>query len=137
MFLTYSEYVSFGGTLNETDFDRINIRAEVTLNTHTFGRIKAPDKKVQRCIYDLIEVENQRDGGIQSVSNDGYSISYASSEQLEQNEADIIYKYFVDDDILYAGTDGAPDYEPIAPDGYNFLLDSNGRFVLVRKEENE
>lgn len=137
MFLTYDEYQTFGGTLDEADFNRFCIRAEATLRTQTFGRIKAPDIKVQRCIYDLIEVARTTGGGIQSVSNDGYSISYASSDQLAQAEYDIIYNYFVDDDILYSGEDGAKDYEPIAPDGFSFLKDSDARFVLVKKEEEE
>ena len=137
MFLTYDEYKEFGGTLNEAEFSRFCFRAEATLRTETFGRIKVADEKVKRCIFDLIDVESKTGDGITSVSNDGYSISYFSQGEATQRESDIIYNYFVDDDILYPGEDGAPDYNPTAPTGWRFLLDENKKFILVKAEGEE
>ena len=145
MFLTYAEYINYGGTLSETDFARFCFRAEAILQTETFGRIKTADEKVKRCIFDLIDIANQTGAGIASVSNDGYSISYLSKAEAEQKMSDIIYDYFVDDDILYCGADGAGDYvpeEPIVPTGWQILKDTpesdriivalNNRPILVK-----
>lgn len=131
MFLTYNEYKRMGGTLAETDFNRLSYRAEQTLKTYTFGRIEVPDERVKRCIFDLIIFANsQNSGSIQSVSNDGYSMTYKSSKEQNEAEYGIIYRYFADTDMLYCGADGVGKYEPEATEKYDFLqiLNENGEY---------
>jgi len=137
MFLSYAEYVNYGGTLSETDFARFCFRAEARLRTETYGRIKIPDEKVKRCVFDLIDIESKMGNGITSMSNDGYSITYFTETEAAQKESDIIYNYFVDDDILYCGADGAPDYNVEVPTGWRFLKDENNKFILVKAEEGD
>ena len=123
MLLTFEEYKTMGGSLSETDFNRLSYRAEQTLNSYTFGRIKVPDNRVRRCMFDLIDCESEKEqnAGVKSVSNDGYSVTYSTQEATEA-EYDIIYRYFASTDILYQGVDGIGEYEPESEDGYDYLM---------------
>lgn len=124
MFLTYEEYKAMGGSLSETDFNRLSYRAEQTLNSYTFGRIIIPDNRVRRCMFDLIDCESEKaqNAGVKSVSNDGYSVTYQSTQEATEAEYDIIYRYFASTDILYQGVDGIGEYEPESEDGYDYLM---------------
>ncbi|MCI5796086.1 MAG: hypothetical protein MR019_04375 [Ruminococcus sp.] len=124
MFLTFEEYKAMSGSLSESDFNRLSYRAEQTLNFHTFGRIKVPDNRVRRCMFDLIDCESEKEknAGVKSVSNDGYSVTYQSTQEATEAEYDIIYRYFASTDILYQGVDGIGEYEPESEDGYDYLM---------------
>lgn len=111
MYLTYTEYVSMGGTLNETVFNDFEYEAEALVNWYTFNRLKNNDtipEEVKRCIKELIKLLNDKSsalgnngsgdtnsstGGIASQSNDGVSISFnvmSASEALQVAETDIV-----------------------------------------------
>lgn len=122
MLLTFEEYKTMGGTLAETDFNRLSYRAEQTLNSYTFGRIKVPDNRVRWCMFDLISCGSSQSAGVKSVSNDGYSVTYQSAKEATEAEYDIIYRYFASTDILYQGVDGIGEYEPESEDGYDYLM---------------
>lgn len=94
MYLSYQEYQSMGGTLEETTFNDIEFEAEAYVNWVTFNRLKKDTEypeALKRCMYALIRlVQNkiaaltpQQGGsqggttlGVASQSNDGVSISY-------------------------------------------------------------
>ena len=124
MFLTFEEYKAMGGSLSETDFNRLSYRAEQTLNSYTFGRITIPDNRVRGCMFDLIDCESEKEqnAGVKSVSNDGFSVTYQSTQEASKAEYDIIYRCFASTDILYQGVDGIGEYEPESEDGYDYLM---------------
>ena len=97
MYLTYAEYQTYGGTLDETTFEDFEFEAESVINWYTFDRLKNEveyPEAVKRCMHKLInlaklkadamqlgmQVSASTEGGtapaIQSQSNDGVSISY-------------------------------------------------------------
>lgn len=92
MYLTYVEYQSMGGTLDETAFNNFEFEARSVIDWYTFNRLKKETEypeEVKRCIFKLIEMVQAKntslslgdDGSgsttaIASQSNDGVSISY-------------------------------------------------------------
>lgn len=107
MYLTYEEYQSFGGTLDEPTFNRFEFQAEAEINYATFGRLKG-DKvfplEVKRLTLHLVELLEKRTAAfslgsgnntsttyITSQSNDGVSISYngmSPSDLIKLSETD-------------------------------------------------
>lgn len=104
MYLSYTEYQSMGGQLTEAEFNRLDYMAEAELDLQTFNRITEADERVKECIFALIGV-NEVATNISSVSNDGYSISYKSADEMKTAQSDIIYKFFADTDLMYRGTE--------------------------------
>lgn len=94
MYLTYNEYIEYGGTLEETAFDQLEFEARAKIDWWTFNRLQKDDtypETVKRCMFKLIKlIEDKQkamnlnpiaeDGsinvGIASESNDGVSTSY-------------------------------------------------------------
>ena len=74
--LTYEEYQSLGGCLEEIVFQRKLISAITFLKIQTYQRIANTeiDNEIKICIFDLIELEEK--SKIASEGNDGISISY-------------------------------------------------------------
>jgi len=111
MYLTYEEYQAFGGKISETDFSRFSYRAKRELDKATFDRLvsKEADENTKRCMFELVEYIADNNGGIaavSSVSNDGYSVTYAETKTPEKALYGIIYAYFADTDLMYRGTEG-------------------------------
>ncbi len=97
MYLTFSEYQEYGGTLDETAFNNFEFEAEAIIDWYTFNRLQNdtnyPDK-LKQCMYKLINMAQERAAAmalgeavnsestegtgvtIASRSNDGVSISY-------------------------------------------------------------
>ena len=93
MYLTYAEYQSMGGTLDEATFNDFEFEAEALVNWYTFNRLKKdttyPDE-LKRLMKYLIGLAYSKSGVIDasgsgavdtqktiaSQSNDGVSISY-------------------------------------------------------------
>ena len=92
MYLTYEEYKTMGGTLDETNFPNFEFQAEAQINRLTFNRLKGDTviptevKRLTHYIVSLMEKKaaafslgkgSSADGVyITSQSNDGVSISY-------------------------------------------------------------
>ena len=121
MYLNYSDYITMGGTLDETTFNEYAFEAEAEIDWYTFNRLcnieyTNLDEKVKKCMYVLIKfiqdlktaqaIPTSSGGttsgiqaGILSQSNDGVSVSYATlsaSEILKNSRAEIqahIQKY--------------------------------------------
>lgn len=110
MYLTYAEYQSMGGTLDEATFADFEFEAECLVNWFTFNRLKTETtypEELPRCMYALIKLAKLKadamtlgsqttsvtEGGvtttvtsnatIASQSNDGVSISYNSVSASE------------------------------------------------------
>lgn len=112
-YLTFDDYISMGGTLADTEFNRFEIRAECEINNATQGRLKTADKipeTVKACMYELIlhlsnTTKNGNSSAVSGFSNDGYSVTYAEQRTSAQQIYDIIYTYLADTDLLYCGVD--------------------------------
>ena len=98
MYLTYVEYQEMGGTLDETAFNDLEFEAESYIDWYTFNRLWGQTEypsRLKRCMYHIIrlielkmklmgqptitEQQQSVDGTgqmIESMSNDGVSISY-------------------------------------------------------------
>lgn len=92
MYLTYDEYTSMGGTLEEVHFSNFEFQAEASINYYTFSRLKGDSiipievKRLMKYLVDLMEkkaaafslgkTDANNDVHITSQSNDGVSISY-------------------------------------------------------------
>ena len=102
MYLSFDDYIEYGGTLDETAFKDLEFDAESTINWYTFNRLKKPEwaealksEELKRCTYQLIrlkQMENEliasgvggigggiawkKEAGITQESNDGVSTSY-------------------------------------------------------------
>ena len=73
MYLTYSEYIEFGGQLDETSFNDLEYDAESTINWYTFNRLQRPEwadaldtPQLKRCVYQLIRLKQLEDSLIMS-----------------------------------------------------------------------
>ena len=110
MYLTYSEYQTMGGTLEETAFNDLEFEAESIINWYTFNRLKNEteySETVKRLMYRLIQLCQLKQnalsvgqpvgsgtvsGAIASQSNDGFSTSFnvlSASAGLEASDTEI------------------------------------------------
>ena len=103
MYLTFEQYQTMGGTLDETSFNEFCFEAQTIIDWYTFNRLQNEiefPEAVQRCMFELIKLAKLKadslvlgsqttvseQGGvtttttttasIASQSNDGVSISY-------------------------------------------------------------
>lgn len=89
MYLTYTEYMDRGGSMERIRFERLEYKAERKLKTLTFSRIDGMQQipeVVKRLMMELITVSENADGvssgsegPVSSFSNDGYSETYGSA----------------------------------------------------------
>jgi len=117
MYLTYAEYQTMGGALDEATFDDLEFEAEALVNWYTFNRLKKnkqfPEelKRLMKYLINMAAFKNnmiaesggQSDGStsgtIASQSNDGVSISYNVlnakdlMEDIKTDSRDAIEKY--------------------------------------------
>lgn len=119
MYLTYSEYQTYGGQLGQTAFEMYEFEASAQVDFYTFNRLKKDggfteqseevQTAVKRCVYRLVKLLQARDtilatsgddgtgdnvsvAGITSQSNDGVSVSYnvlSASEASSKVDTDI------------------------------------------------
>ena len=95
MYLTYTDYTTKGGTLDETAFNRLEFKAEKLIDQYTFGRLTeltTQSEAVQNLVFELIGLADKDDAAVTSVSNDGYSESYAAADFTIKSD-NLIYSY--------------------------------------------
>lgn len=96
MYLTFNEYVKMGGSLDEAAFYRLEFKARKLIDRLTFGRLMGlPEQPetVKKLMFELIDAEqDEKNGVLQSVSNDGYSETYAT-EGAGQKSVSLIETY--------------------------------------------
>ena len=117
MYLTYAEYQSMGGTLEEATFNDLEFEAEALVNWYTFNRLKKDTifptelKRLMKYLINMAAFKNKMvaasggegaalsSGAITSQSNDGVSVSYNVlnakdlMEDIKADSADAINKY--------------------------------------------
>lgn len=107
MYLSYDEYTEMGGTLAVAAFSRFEFRARAIIDQHTFGRLKGlaeQPEAVKKLMFELMaEEDKEQNGVIQSVSNDGYSETYAVADN-EQRAVVLIAAYLAQEKTA----DGTP-----------------------------
>lgn len=112
MYLTYDEYLAFGGTIEETAFDNLEFEARTVIDWWTYNRLQNDEEypeAVKRCMFKLINLiiakqrvqllnnngtatDNIAKSGIIQQSNDGVSTTYnimSASEIIAQSGEDI------------------------------------------------
>lgn len=112
MYITHDEYLTFGGTLEETAFANLEFEARTIIDWWTYNRLQDDEEypeAVKRCMYKLINLiiakqqaqllENNgtvsndaKKSGIIQQSNDGVSTTYnimSASEIIAQSDEDI------------------------------------------------
>lgn len=112
MYLTYDEYLTFGGTIDEAAFDNLEFEARTIIDWWTYNRLQNEEEypeAVKRCMYKLItliftrqqaqllnsgndEVSNNTGVGIVQQSNDGVSTTYnimSAGEIISQSGEDV------------------------------------------------
>lgn len=123
-YLTYQEFKTLGGTLDEMPFNLLEYNARKKIDERTFGRLVDKGQEYQEvklCVYNMITTLNSyssydtQNKAISSESTDGYSISYgtpqkSTTEAKNSELEDVINSYlanFVIDDVpvLYRGAD--------------------------------
>ena len=126
-YLTYTEYQSLGGTLEQTPFNLLEYEARNIIDLRTQNRlvdVEPIPQKVKICVFNLIEKMNTYieqinqigfNGSKSSESIDGYSVSYSSISSIKDviasKEADLdntllegLYGVIVNDEhIIYNG----------------------------------
>ena len=116
MYITYTEYLSHGGTLelSQQQFARIEEAAATVVDKCTPGRLARADftNRMINMMVELIDAINEqsehaKNANISSVSNDGYSVSYVdaavSAAQHNSECKDIVFRYATE--YTYRGVD--------------------------------
>lgn len=123
-YLTYQEFKTLGGTLDEMPFNLLEYNARKKIDERTFERLVDKGQEYQEvklCVYNMITTLNSyssydaQNKAISSESIDGYSISYgtpqkSTTEAKNSELEDVIDTYLsnliVDDvSVLYRGAD--------------------------------
>lgn len=112
MYLTYDEYLAFGGTVEETAFDNLEFEARTVIDWWTYNRLQNDEEypeAVKRCMFKLINIiiakqqaqllknngtvnTDVTESGIVQQSNDGVSTTYnimSASEIIAQSGEDV------------------------------------------------
>lgn len=91
-YLTYAEYKSLGGTLDEVPFNILELTARGMIDERTLGRLKNLESQIDNvkvCIFELIgkmdTTAYEKDKSSESI--DGYSVSYATTGAEEKVKA--------------------------------------------------
>ena len=120
LYCTYEQYQTAGGTLDEAAFDTLSARASRLIGRHTFGRAEPHARACAGCaalladacvqIVDAMSAAQSACAvpGASSVSNDGYSVTFASgalSERLAAEAQSILSNALGNDPhgLLYRG----------------------------------
>lgn len=94
-YLTYQEYRALGGTQDLTPFNLLEFESRRLIDARTQNRLKNVDKipqEVKLCEFKLINsidgytksVNKAIDENIKSENTDGYSVTYATTSDIEE-----------------------------------------------------
>ncbi len=104
-YLTYQEYLTLGGTLDEMPFNLLEYNARKEIDSRTQKRfigIGNEYEEVKLCVYNLIPAiqsyDTTQNKVISSENTDGYSVSYGTPQktysEAKNTELDnIVYNY--------------------------------------------
>ena len=110
-YLTYAEYQSLGGTLDEVPFNILEIKARGLIDEKTMGRLHDLEEQRTEVKATMFELINNMSVGtaekaITSENIDGYSVSYANKTTQEQR---LVYDDIIRSNLLMCKLeDGTP-----------------------------
>jgi len=111
-YLTYAEYQSLGGTLDEVPFNIMELTARKMLNERTHNRLKNLETQINEvkiCMFELIDnipnVTTQKN--VSSESIDGYSVNYAQKTTIEQQK---LYDEIIRSNLMMCQLDDGTPY---------------------------
>lgn len=90
-YLTYTEYINLGGSeIGEMPFNLLEFRTRKEIDDRTQSRLKNLPTQLQEvklCEYEMInrikgDLNTEINNNIKSESTDGYSVSYASVDEI-------------------------------------------------------
>lgn len=93
-YLTYNEYRTLGGTLDETPFNLLEYEARKEIDKETLGRLinlKEQNQDTKMCMFQLISLYQSINNGVDISGN---VINY-SSEQIASTISAVIRKYLI------------------------------------------
>ncbi|MBQ8014671.1 MAG: hypothetical protein IJ264_00630 [Clostridia bacterium] len=86
--LTYEEYISFGGKASQEEFKLLELKARKRIDYRTLERIQTPDEDIKLLVFALIGMQqefDERDSSVSGYGNDGVSVSYVSPEAAKKD----------------------------------------------------
>lgn len=92
-YLSYADYRTWGGTMEETDFNRYEYRAEKLIDEETFGRVKNCNpvpEVVKRLTFELVALVQKADVTNDIVSSESvgsWKKSYKGVSQAAYSKA--------------------------------------------------
>ena len=89
MYLTYVEYQTMGGTLEEAAFNNFEFQAEALVNWYTFNRLKKNTTfptELKRLVFCLIALAQSKDGTLSNSSGSGSSSTTGSAIASQSND---------------------------------------------------
>lgn len=93
-YLTYNEYRTLGGTLDETPFNLLEYEARKEIDKETQGRLinlKVQSQDTKMCMFQLISLYQSINNGVDISGN---VINY-SNEQIAGTISAVIRKYLI------------------------------------------
>lgn len=113
MYLKYDDYISYGGKMDNANFDRYCFRAGKEIDNATQNKCRelaTIPPEFKRCMFELVEyfskhIQSGSPLAVSSFGNDGYSVSYVDQKTAEQQIYDIIYTYLSGTGLMYCGVD--------------------------------
>ena len=106
MYLTFEEYKTRGGSLDEAAFNRKETKARRLLDYWTFNRLQGGLGDNEQVVKDLMfeMVETMTDGQqVTSFSNDGVSVSF--SDKTEEQEMYDLAVAWLPAELVYIGAE--------------------------------
>ena len=93
-YLSYTEYKELGGTLEEVPFNELEFECRKIIDSRTQNRLHSvtdiPDE-VKMCEFKMINsivsyntAKEQAQSGVKSENIDGYSVTYLTSNEIQQ-----------------------------------------------------
>ena len=93
-YLTYAEYIELGGTLEEVPFNELEFECRKIIDSRTQNRLHSADDipyEVKMCEFKMINsivsynaAKEQAQSGVKSENIDGYSVTYLTSNEIQQ-----------------------------------------------------
>lgn len=134
MYLTYSDYQSFGGTLDETTFNDLEFEASSVVDWYTFNRLQKeenPPEALKRCMYKLIQYieAGQQVSGIAGNTDESASAAGAAIASQSNDGVSISYNILSAKDVV---ENGKAQMEQIVKQYLSAVTNSLGQKVLYR-----
>lgn len=109
-YLTFVDYLGYGGKLDEPAFSRLESRARAAIDRETFGKLRNDmefSDNVKRLMFDLIGTIGNFDissdsftSQIASESNDGYAIQYVTPT-IQANQVDSMINQLIEQYLFF------------------------------------